>query len=472
MSEKTRLLVIDDEESIRVAFRRYFESRGFDVTLASSGAEGLDCYRAAPPEVVFLDVRLGDTSGLDVLSTLRQEDPSATVIIITAYGSLETVTRAMRDKAFDFLVKPLDLDQAAELVSQARAYRAAMRAMSETSATGAEESPPSRVVGASPAMQAVYKSIGKAALSGATVLILGETGTGKEVVARAVHDNSPRRDGPFVAVNCGALPDSLVESELFGYVRGAFTGADADKPGRFESANGGTLLLDEIGDLPTAAQVKLLRFLDSHTIERLGSVKATELDIRIVAATNRDLSDAIATGRFRADLYYRLAVIQIALPPLAKRREDILPLARHFLRDLAPSGTAPSPVTDEAVRLLERYDWPGNVRELRNAIEHARTLSGDGPILPAHLPETVRKGHTPGSADSAVEEMAERYAATVQADDGAIYKAAIEPLERALIRRALDQAGGNQSLAADRLGLHRNTLRNKIRQYGLAPDHL
>jgi DNA-binding NtrC family response regulator len=467
VSEKTRLLVIDDEESICVAFRRYFESRGFDVTLASSGAEGLECYRAEQPDIVFLDVRLGDMSGLDVLSTLRQEDPSATVIIITAYGSLETVTRAMRDKAFDFLVKPLDLDQAAELVSQARACRAAIHAMSEASASDDDAPDRSPMVGASPAMQAVYKRIGKAALSDATVLILGETGTGKEVVARAIHDNSPRHDKPFVAVNCGALPESLVESELFGYVRGAFTGADTDKPGRFESANGGTLLLDEIGDLPMAAQVKLLRFLDSHAIERLGSIKATELDIRIVAATNRDLSEAISAGRFRADLYYRLAVIQIELPPLAERRGDIMPLARHFLRDLATGDAAPSPITDEASRLLERYGWPGNVRELRNAVEHARTLSGAGPIMPAHLPETVRKGRTPGSADSTLEEMAERYAATVQADDGAIYQAAIAPLERALIRRALDQADGNQSLAAERLGLHRNTLRNKIRQYGL-----
>lgn len=465
MSESTKILVIDDEESICFAFRRYFEHRGAKVTVAATGRDGVLRYREVKPEVVFLDVRLGDMSGLDVLSQLRAEDPSATVIIMTAYGSLETVTRAMRDKAFDYLVKPLDLDRAGELVAQVRACRAAMAAF--TAAPGAD--PPSgdhtRLVGTSAAMQEVYKSIGKAALSDATILILGDTGTGKEVVARAIHENSGRRERPFVAVNCGALPENLVESELFGYVRGAFTGADSDRQGRFEAADGGTLFLDEVGELPPAAQVKLLRVLDSHTIERLGSIKSTELDVRVVAATNRDLSQAIAQGQFRDDLYYRLAVIQIHLPPLCQRPDDVLPLARHFLWQLAP-GAAP-PISREAADILAKYTWPGNVRELRNAIEHARTLSGNGPLLPHHLPEAVRQPAPLAGDGTSIESRAEAYVCGIPADGGPLYSAAIEPVERALIRRVLAETGGNQSLAAERLGVHRNTLRNKLKQYGM-----
>ena len=466
MSEPTKILVIDDEESICFAFKRYFESRGARVTVAATGREGLQRYREARPEVVFLDVRLGDMSGLDVLSQLRAEDPSATVIVMTAYGSLETVTRAMRDKAFDYLVKPLDLDRAGELVAQVRACRAAMEAFTAVPAADEPAGDRTRLVGTSAAMQEVYKSIGKAALSDATILILGDTGTGKEVVARAIHENSSRRDQPFVAVNCGALPENLVESELFGYVRGAFTGADGDRQGWFEAADGGTLFLDEVGELPPAAQVKLLRVLDSHTIERLGSIKSIELDVRVVAATNRDLSQAIAQGQFRDDLFYRLAVIQIHLPPLCERPEDVLPLARHFLWLLAPGGSAP-PISQEAAEALSRYTWPGNVRELRNAVEHARTLSGNGPILPHHLPEAVRRPAASGGVASDVQARAEVYVAGIQSADGTLYSSAIEPVERALIRRVLAETGGNQSLAAERLGVHRNTLRNKLKQFGL-----
>ncbi len=466
MSEPARILVIDDEESICFAFRRYFENRGCEVALASTGREGLRKYGEFAPDVVFLDVRLGEVSGLDVLEQLQSQDPEALVIIITAYGSLETVTRAIRSKAFDYLVKPLDLDRTAELVSQALSHRAALAASKGQARVDLPSPDRPRLVGISPAMQEVYKSIGKAALVGSTVLILGNTGTGKEMVARAIHDNSSRRDRPFVAVNCGALPETLVESELFGYVRGAFTGADTDKPGRFESAQGGTLMLDEVGELPLAVQVKLLRFLDSHTIERLGSVKPKELDVRIVAATNRDLWQAIEARQFREDLFYRLAVVRIELPPLADRKEDILPLARHFLSQLAPPDQAPPPISDQAAEVMEQYNWPGNVRELRNAIEHSALMSGSGPILLHHLPEAVchPRSHRPSSdLDRAVEE----YLSLVSAPHGKLHRAAIEPLERALLQRVLDECRGNQSAAAAQLGLHRNTLRHKIRQFGL-----
>jgi two-component system nitrogen regulation response regulator GlnG len=314
-------------------------------------------------------------------------------------------------------------------------------------------------------MQEVYKQIGRVSQCDAAVLIQGCTGTGKELVARAIHDYSARRNQPFVAVNCGALPEHLVESELFGYQRGAFTGAAADKPGRFESASGGTLLLDEVGDLPLAAQVKLLRFLDSQTIERLGSVQSIKLDVRILAATNRDLHEAIAAGRFRSDLYYRLAVIQIQLPSLSQRREDILPLARHFLCAFAGAGRVPA-ISDAAAALLEQYPWPGNVRELRNAIEHAAVVCGDSLVLPAHLPQVVQ-AYAPHRPQGSAQALIEQYLSLLNAEDGAIHPTAVAALEKAMISRALEQCGGSQSAAAAKLGLHRNTLRIKIRELGL-----
>jgi two-component system nitrogen regulation response regulator GlnG len=466
MGDSANILVIDDEEAICFAFRRYFEPRGCCVRVASTGAAGFAAYVEEPAEVVFLDVRLPDGDGIELLARLCDRDPHARVVIITAHGSLETVTRAIRGRAFDYLVKPIDLDRAAELVAQVLASRQA--------ATGDGVLPaPSglpadaTLVGRSPAIQEVYKRIGRVAGSDSAVLIVGETGTGKELVARAIHEHSRRRSGPFVAVNCGALPENLVESELFGYARGAFTGAAADKPGRFESADGGTLFFDEVGELPPAAQVKLLRFLDTQTVERLGSVQAIRLDVRILAATNCDLAGAMAAGRFRQDLYYRLAVIQIALPPVAARTEDILPLAAHFLAQRTPAGRKPPILSREAAAMLEAYPWPGNVRELRNAVEHAVVASGGGPILAPHLPEAVRQSaRAPAAAGTNdLGAAAERFIETL--GPGAPWHEVLPRLEKALIRRALAEAGGNQSVAAERLGMHRNTLRNKLRELGL-----
>jgi len=466
MGIPAKILVVDDEEAICFAFQRYFEPRGYRVQVASTGSAGFAAYAKEPAEVVFLDVRLPDGDGIELLARLCDRDPHARVVVITAHGSLETVTRAIRGRAFDYLVKPIDLDRAAELVAQALASRQA--------ASGDAASLPalvrrddSMLVGRSPAIQEVYKRIGRVAESDSAVLILGDTGTGKELVARAIHEHSRRRSGPFVAVNCGALPEPLVESELFGYARGAFTGATTDKPGRFEAADGGTLFFDEVGELPPAVQVKLLRFLDTQTVERLGSVEAIRLDVRILAATNLDLGDAMAAGRFRQDLYYRLAVIQIALPPLAARTEDILPLANHFLVQRMPAGQKPPVLSREAAAMLEAHPWPGNVRELRNAVEHAAVASGGGPILPAHLPEAVRQGAARPSAGapSDLDASIEQFLAGLPV--GSPLGNLVPGLEKALIRRALAEAGGNQSIAAERLGMHRNTLRNKVRELGL-----
>ena len=464
-----RILVIDDEESICFAFRRYFEQRGCEVEVAASAKEGLERFEARRPEVVFLDVRLPDANGLDVLDTLRRLAPDARVIVISAYGSLETVTQAIRGKAFDYLVKPLDLDRAAQLVAEALASRvpSGARAGAAPPADGPAEAGQTRLVGSSAAMQEVYKQIGKVAEADVAVLIRGATGTGKELVAQAIHEHSRRRGGPFVPVNCGALPENLVESELFGYVRGAFSGADADKPGRFEAADGGTLFLDEVAELPPAAQVKLLRFLDTQVIERLGSIRPVHLLVRVLAATNRDVRKAIEAGQFREDLYYRLAVVQIRLPRLAERPEDIAALAEHFLAERSRRGQSAAHLSAEALALLRQHAWPGNVRELRNAVEHAAIVCGADVILPAHLPEAIRTGaDAPASRDRA-EQAAADYLDALAPLSGGWHPAAIAPLERALIRRALAQTGGNRSAAADLLGMHRNTLRNKLRELGL-----
>jgi DNA-binding NtrC family response regulator len=466
MQPEPRILIIDDEEAICFAFQRYFRPRGFRVRVASTAAAGLAAYTQEPAEIVFLDVRLPDGDGIDLLAQLADLDPGVRVIIITAHGSLETVTRAIRGRAFEYLVKPIDLDRAAELAAQALASRqAASAAPAATSASYPADS--TTLIGRSPAIQEVFKRIGRVAESDSAVLILGQTGTGKELVARAIHRHSRRQAQPFVAVNCGALPENLVESELFGYARGAFTGAGADKPGRFEAADGGTLFLDEIADLPPAAQVKLLRFLDAQVIERLGSLASIRLDVRILAATNRDLAAAMNAGRFRQDLFYRLAVTQILVPPLADRTEDILPLANHFLALRTPEGAAPPILTREALTVLEAHAWPGNVRELRNAVEHAATASGGGPILAAHLPETVRQAPAAAGVDPPADLDARlaQFVGTLGASDS--YREVLQRLEQSLIRRALAETGGNQSLAAERLGLHRNTLRLKLRDLGL-----
>jgi len=481
MADSPSILVVDDEDAICFAFERYFSARGFAVRTEQTFRGGLATFEAWRPDVVFLDVRLGDGDGLAALERMRAVYSAAAVIVISAFGSLEAVTRAVRGQAFDFLVKPLDLDRASVVVDQALASRAerfpsrpgdaADGASADRAAPDASVSPtePAQFIGSSPAMREVFLRIGKVAVTDANVLILGQTGTGKERVAWAIHEHSSRSAGPFVPVNCGALPENLVESELFGYVRGAFTGADADKIGRFEVADSGTLFLDEVGELPPAAQVKLLRFLDNRSIERLGSVASIPLDVRVLAATNRDLPEECRRGRFRSDLFYRLAVVQIALPPLRERPEDVLPLADHFLRQLNPPRGLAS-VHASARKRLTAYDWPGNVRELQNAIQHAAIIAGGGTILPDHLPQALRDDQylTP-QANSNADDLLQAYIRSFSTlpVEGGLHTAAVTPLERALILHALAKTGGNQSQAAELLGLHRNTLRNKLKELGL-----
>ncbi len=459
-TREPRLLVIDDEDSICLAFRRFFERRGWTVNVCSSGGDGRAAFERESPDVTFLDIRLPDADGLEVLRELHERRPGAAVIMITAFGGLETVVGSLQADAYDYLPKPIDLDEALKLAERALEQR--------RSAPGAPAPPAAsgeQLVGASPAMQAVYKRIAVLARDECSVLLLGETGTGKEMVARAIHAHSRRSDGPFVAVNCGGLPETLVESELFGHVRGSFTGADADRTGRFEAAEGGTLFLDEVGELPESTQVKLLRVLDSRQIERVGSTHPRQLDVRIVAATNRDLFAAVRNGRFRADLYYRLAVVQVELPPLRERRTDILPLAEHFIA-AAGRGTGAGRIDPDAAEALRDYDWPGNVRELRNAVQHALAVSPGGPVRLEDLPDPLRRPGD-GAEDGASDAPAQRYVRQVPDAAGSLWSAGIEPVERELIRRAMRECDGNRSEAAELLGIHRNTLRKKLRELGL-----
>ena len=446
-----RLLIVDDEEAIRFALTRYFRDTGYEVEAAATLAAGRKYLASFRPHLVFLDIRLPDGSGLDLLAEARQLSPESRVVVMTAYGTLDTVRQALECQAFEYLVKPVDLGEADDLVRQ-------VRAALETTVAGPAPQAPHGFVGTSAAMQDLYKRIGQAARTDASVLIEGETGTGKELAARALHAFSRRSDGPFAAVNCGALSEGLLESELFGHVRGSFTGAVNDKAGRFEAAHGGTLFLDEIGELPLHAQVKLLRALDSGVIERVGSVTPIRVDVRIVAATNRDLQAEVAAGRFRADLYFRLAVLRLALPPLRGRRHDIPALAERFLAEFA-TGPAPR-LSREAEALLLEHDWPGNVRELRNAMAQAAAVCAGGLVLPSHLPSFSPSRPQNGSP-------LEAFLDQIEGQGGALHARATAELETRLIERALAAVDGNRSLAAERLGLHRNTLRRKLRELGI-----
>jgi DNA-binding NtrC family response regulator len=458
MAEARSILVIDDEEAICRAFERFFTRRNWQVRLASSGGQGLSQLDQAPAGVVFCDVRLPDANGLEVLQSIRRRHPNLPVVIITAYGNMETVMTAMERGAADYLVKPIDLDRALELAE--RFARPAGKQPDGGDPNRPADARAGQIVGTSRAMQQLFKRLALAARSQASVLITGQTGTGKELVARAIHQHSSRARAPFVAVNCGALPDTLAESELFGCVRGAFTGADVDRPGRFESADGGTLFLDEVAELTPPAQVKLLRVLDSGTLERLGSTQSIRVDVRILAATNRDLPARVEAGEFREDLYYRLAVIQLHLPPLRQRDGDVPALAAHFRALLAGPDQG---ISNEAMALLERFDWPGNVRQLQNVIQQAAALAGPGPILPEHLPAEIR---TPSDGLGPARRT-ETLLGHVDFQAGQAWRQAIEPVERAVLREALRRTGGQKNAAAEILGLHRNTLRNKLRQYDL-----
>jgi DNA-binding NtrC family response regulator len=453
-----KVLVVDDEESIIWIFRKLVESLGHAFLSAPTGEKGIEIAKAEQPELVFMDVKLPGMDGLTAIEEVRRVAPRSKYVVITAHGTLDTAVKAMKLGAVEYLSKPVELDQARALIQAsikgAGLSREVEALRKQSNATG--------IVGKSPPMQEVFKKVAAVAGSDATVLLMGESGTGKELLARAVHYNSGRSSGPFEAINCASIPETLLESELFGHEKGAFTGAIRQKPGKFEVAGGGTVFLDEVGEISLAAQVKLLRFLEDRRFERVGGTESVSVDVRIVSATNQNLEERVREGRFREDLYFRLNVVRIDIPPLRERREDVPLLVAHYL-DLARGAG----VTSDALELLKNHAWPGNVRELRNAIERGVVLARGNPIRPEHLPDTVTSPRPLGESDleARIRELVEKL--VHQGQPGELYRLVEARWEKALLRRVLEQTGFNQVKASELLGINRMTLRKKMEQHGL-----
>jgi len=444
-----KILIIDDEKHLCWALEKAMRQEGYQALSTTSSKKGLELIKEESPSLVILDLKMPEMDGLEVLRRAREILPGLPVIILTAHGTIETAIEAMKIGAVDYLTKPFDLDElkivikqnlmVSQLVTEVNFLRAEL-ARKYTS-----------IIGESKAIQEVKKLIEKVAKSNATVLITGESGTGKEVAALTIHQQSLRKDGPFVPVNCAALPEQLLESELFGHEKGAFTGAVARKLGRFELANRGTIFLDEITEIPLSMQVKLLRVLQEKSFERVGGTETLNVDVRVIAATNRDITLAMKQGQFREDLYYRLNVFQINMPPLKERKEDIPLLAQHFVEKFRPTYLV-NKISPAALELLVRYHWPGNIRELQNVIERAAIICQGNEILPEHLPKELLA--TQKTTASSI----------INFPDQGI---SLDEVEKELILKALEKTGGNQTRAAQLLGITRSALLYRSQKYGL-----
>ncbi len=474
MKNQGTILVVDDDSAIRTVVAQALRRDGHRVTTAATLAE-LDVQLAAGlPDVLITDVVLPDGNGLDRVERLTAEHPGLPVIVFSARNTLTTAVRATEVGAYDYLPKPFDLDVLARAVRGALARN---QGAPEESVEEVDSALP--LIGRSPAMQDVYRIIARVVSNDLTVLISGESGTGKELVARAIHDLGPRRRAPFVALNMAAIPRELIEAELFGHERGAFTGAQARSAGRFEQAEGGTLFLDEIGDMPMEAQTRLLRVLQSGEFTTVGGARTIRADVRIVAATNRELAQLVATGQFREDLFYRLNVVPVSLPALRARRQDIALLARHFLDRAAEGGLPRKQLDAAAITSLESYDWPGNVRELENIMRRIAVLSRDERIGADEVRAMMGAASSAQAAlpgdpgiEAAVRARLERLAREEPAalDDGSLYDRIIGEVERPLIEALLARHGHNQLRAARALGINRNTLRKRLDTLGIDPD--
>jgi len=463
-----RLLIIDDEKNMRWALSRALRSEGLEILTAGSGPEGLALLREEKPDLVLLDLKLPGLDGLSVLRQIKAEMPLVAVIIMTAYGSIETAVEAIKAGAYDYITKPFDLEAVKLVLARALQNQSLTKEVAYLRRELETRYSFQNIVGKSAKMRQVFDLIERVADSQATVLIQGESGTGKELVARALHYLSARRTGPFVAVSCAALPETLLESELFGHEKGAFTGALTRRIGRFEMANGGTLFLDEVGELTPAVQVKLLRVLQERSFERLGGTERITVDVRIIAATNRNLEQAMREGKFRQDLYYRLNVVPITLPPLRERKEDIPLLVQHFLAkfsrtnphsNVLPPEGGPVPsgghfkMAPAALAALMNYSWPGNVRELENVLERACLLCAGRVITRQCLPAEILAAEERGCNGFALEIPEEGLD--------------LEELEKHLILKAMEKSGGNQTQAARLLHLSRYALLYRLEKYGL-----
>ncbi len=467
----TRILVADDEESMRWVLSKALKRKGFTVDLAEDGRQALALIQENSYDLAILDIKMPGMSGLDLLDRIREMKSDLLVVIMTAEASMKNAVEAMKRGAYDYITKPFDLDvidAIVEKVGRAREIAGQVSLLKQELKEHYQVE--KNIIGNSAAMQSIYKTIGKVADSDITILIQGESGTGKEMVARAIHFNSGRLGKPFVAINCAAIPRDLLESELFGSERGAFTGASERKQGKFEQANQGTIFLDEIGDMPLDLQAKILRVLQEHEVTRVGGTQSIAVNVRIVAATNQELQERVRQREFREDLYYRLNVVPITLAPLRERRDDIPELVRYFLdRTCTELSIPPKQLTPEAMALLARYSWPGNVRELENTIKRAVILSNDPMLTEADFdglqPEGGETAMTPQDASlEAIVEAKLRSCLTgiEKLDKSDIHAKVLQQVERPLIRYILEKTRWNQVKAADILGINRNTLRKKI----------
>ncbi len=457
MDDAIKILVIDDDDSGRLALTMLLRSAGYEVTSAATGMSALDLIDREQYQVIVSDLFLPDKSGLDILQNVHKVSPGTEVIVVTGHASAQTAVRAMKEGAFDYITKPIDFDELKIVVSKALEKQ---KLLSENmylrrQLQGRFEF--SNIIGTSPVMNLLFERMNRIVKSDSSVLVSGESGTGKELVARALHYNGPRKDRPFIAVNCSAIPEALLESELFGHMRGAFTGAVKDKPGKFEAANHGTIFLDEIGTLPLHLQVKLLRVLQEHEIERVGSNKTVKLHVRVISATNSDLENMVKRGEFREDLYYRLNVIPLHLPPLRERQQDIMHLTSFFLeKQCRLMGRAPCSISKQALEALEQYSWPGNVRELENLIERMIVLTDAAVITVEDIPAKIIGEKRSGEALS-----------VTMPSQGVDLVATVSRIEQSLISQALESAGGVKARAAALLGINRTTLVEKIKRLNM-----
>lgn len=500
-AESPNILVIDDDSEVRYSLERVLSSRHYRVAAAASGEEGLQLLKTISPEVIFLDIRMGGMSGLETLQRLRTVDPQAVVILMTAYGTTQTAIEAMKFGAFDYIMKPFDVQKVLQLTESARKARHGLKEVEGTRPVLNSDDYQEGIVGRSEPMQQVFKAIGQVAFSDVTVLVTGESGTGKELVARCIHQHSARSTKPFVAVNCAAIPENLIESELFGHERGAFTGATGQRIGRFEQCDGGTIFLDEIGDMALPTQTKILRVLQEGEIQRVGGTGTIKVDVRVIAATNRDLEEMVAARTFREDLYYRLNVVRLRLPPLRERMEDLPLLVDFLLQKLEKTGKAPAKkLAPDALAMLRSHPWPGNVRELENAIYRSAVMAKSDVILARDLPGELQGGRAeatppeseaeerkvaapvpaptvPEPADMIPPELERVPAATtdpatvfdtlyrsLRKEDG---EAILSTIEKEMVVRALKETEGNQVKASAILGMTRTTLRKRIQEHSL-----
>ena len=441
--QKGRILIVDDELVVRDSLQKWFDSEGYDAGAVSSGREALFAVQQKQYDLALLDIKMPGMDGMELQKKLREVDSDLTVVIMTGYASVETAVEALKMGAYDYITKPIDPDELVHLVSNALGHKRYKRELERLRDNLQEIYPDTKLIGNSPAIRRVLELVEMVAATDTTVLIFGESGTGKELVARAIHAASPRRNMPMVVIHCGALTETLLESELFGHERGAFTGAQYRKKGKFEVADGGSVFLDEISDISLKTQTDLLRVLQEKEIQRVGGSQTVKVDFRCIAATNKNLEDLVKAGTFRPDLYYRLKVFAIDLPPLRERREDIPLLADHFLKKFATAMNKPLPtLAPQAVDLLLAHDWPGNVRELENAVERAMVIGRGPEIQPADFPFQLQP----------TQPVAGR---------------TLDEIERGHIERVLQETAGNLSRAARILDIDRTTLYNKLRRYGL-----